>query len=441
LRARDSDAEAAQGDVKVGRGGRIFAYCMVVVGAGGAGVWFSGHQQEASAYFQRGSELVEAATPYVLQGWELVKTASAYVLPGAEPAKAARPSGPPPIPVTTATASKRDLPIYLTGLGSVQASFTVGIRPQVDGKLEAVLFTEGQQVKKGDVLAKIDPRLFVAALDQAKAKRMQDEAQLTSAQKDLARSRTLVDKSFQTQQVVDQQQAKVDQLVASIDADVASIETAQTQLDYTLITAPSDGRMGVRNIDPGNIVHASDAAAIATLTLTRPAAVLFTLSARSLNDVRDAQARGPVEVMAFSQDNTRALSKGTLLLIDNFVDQASATMRLKAMFANEDDKLWPGDFVNARVLIDVKKDVLAIPAPAIQRGPDGIFAWVVKPEGTVEPRPIKVGPTTGDQTLVTSGLSEGERVVVNGQYKLRSGSRVTAGEPALPAVAKRDRSS
>ena len=423
------------------RGGRIVAYCVVVAGAGGAGAWYAQHQQEASAYFQRGSELVEAATPYVLQGWELVKTASAYVLPGAEPAKAARTSGPAPIPVTTATAAKRDLPIYLTGLGSVQASFTVGIRPQVDGKLEAVLFTEGQQVKKGDVLAKIDPRLFIAALDQAKAKRMQDEAQLISAQKDLARSRTLVDKSFQTQQVVDQQQAKVDQLVASIDADVAAIETAQTQLDYTLITAPSDGRMGVRNIDPGNIVHASDSAAIVTLTLTRPAAVLFTLSARSLNDVRDAQARGPVEVTAFSQDSTRALSKGTLLLIDNFVDQASATMRLKAMFTNEDDKLWPGDFVNARVLIDVKKDVLAIPAPAIQRGPDGIFAWVVKPEGTVEPRPVKVGPTTGDQTLVTSGLSEGERVVVNGQYKLRPGSRVTAGEPALPAVAKRDRSS
>jgi multidrug efflux system membrane fusion protein len=415
----------------------MLGYCVVVVGAGAAGAWYGQQQPDLKPYVQRGTELAEAATPYLLHGWDLVKTASAYVLPGAEPAKAARP--PAPIPVTTAATAKRDLPIYLTGLGAVQASFTVGIRPQVDGKLEAVLFTEGQQVKKGDVLAKIDPRLYIAALDQAKAKRMQDEAQLISAQKDLSRSRTLVDKSFQTQQVLDQQQAKVDQLIASIDADVAAIETAQTQLDYTLIVAPSDGRMGVRNIDPGNIVHASDAAAIATLTLTRPAAVLFTLSARSLNDVRDALARGPVEVTAFSQDNTRALSKGTLLLIDNFVDQASATMRLKAMFANEDDRLWPGDFVNARVLVDVKKDILAIPSPAIQRGPDGIFTWVVKPEGTVEPRPVKVGPTTGDQTVVTSGLSEGERVVVNGQYKLRPGSRVTAGEPALPAIAKRDR--
>jgi membrane fusion protein, multidrug efflux system len=425
----------------VGRSRRIVAYCVVVIGAGSAGAWYLQRQPESGPYLQRGLELVNAVAPYALQGWELAKAAGSYVLPGAEPAKAARPSGPAPIPVTTAIASKRDLPVYLTGLGAVQASFTVGIRPQVDGKLETVLFTEGQQVKKGDVLARIDPRLFVAALDQAKAKRMQDEALLSSAQKDLSRSRTLVDKSFQTQQVVDQQQARVDQLRASIDADVAAIETAQTQLDYTLITAPSDGRMGVRNIDPGNIVHASDSAAIVALTLTRPSAVIFTLSARSLNDVRDALARGPVEVTAFSQDNTRALGKGTLLLIDNFVDQASATMRLKAMFANEDDRLWPGDFVNARVLIDIKKDVIAIPAPAIQRGPDGIFTWVVKPEGTVEPRPIKVGPTTGDQTLVTSGLSEGERVVVNGQYKLRPGSRVTAGEPALPAVAKRDRSS
>jgi multidrug efflux system membrane fusion protein len=358
----------------------------------------------------------------------------------AEPVKPARSSAPPAVPVTTALAARRDLPIYLTGLGAVQASFTVGIRPQVDGKLETVLFTEGQHVRKGDVLAKIDPRLYVAALDQAKAKKQQDEAMLSSAQKDLARSRVLVDKSFQTQQVVDQQTAKVDQLIASISADDAAIETAQTQFDYTSIVAPSDGRMGVRNIDPGNIVHASDPAAIATLTLTRPAAVLFTLSSRALNDVREALARGAVEVTAFSQDNTRALSKGTLLLIDNFVDQASATMRLKAMFANDDDKLWPGDFVNARVLIDVKKDVLAIPSPAIQRGPNGVFTWVVKPEGVAEARPIKVGPTTDGQTVVTSGLSEGERVVVNGQYKLRAGSRVTIDEQPLPAVARKDRS-
>jgi len=368
-------------------------------------------------------------------------TGAWYVHQGPEPVRAARSSAPTAIPVTVATATKRDLPVYLTGLGSVQASFTVGIRPQVDGKLEAALFTEGQQVKKGDVLARIDPRLYVAALDLAKAKRMQDEAQLDSAQKDLSRSRTLVDKSFQTQQVVDQQQSKVDQLIASINADDAAIETAQAQLDYTLITAPSDGRMGVRSIDPGNIVRASDAAAIATLTLTRPAAVLFTLSARFLNDVREALARGPVEVTAFSQDNTRVLSRGTLLLIDNFVDQASATMRLKAVFANEDERLWPGDFVNARVSLEVRRGVVTIPSVAIQRGPDGIFTWVVAAGNIAQARAIKSGPTSGDLTVITSGLEEGERVVVDGQYKLRQNSLVSENMPAAPTIAKRDRSS
>ena len=387
----------------MGRGRRVLFYCAVVIAVGGTGAW--------------------------------------YLHQGPEPVRAARSSAPAAIPVTVATATKRDLPIYLTGLGSVQASFTVGIRPQVDGKLEVVLFTEGQQVKKGDVLARIDPRLYVAALDLAKAKRMQDEAQLDSAQKDLSRSRTLVDKSFQTQQVVDQQQSKVDQLIASINADDAAIETAQTQLDYTLITAPSDGRMGVRGIDPGNIVRASDSAAIAMLTLTRPAAVLFTLSARFLNEVREAMARGPVEVTAFSQDNTRVLSRGTLLLIDNFVDQASATMRLKAVFANEDERLWPGDFVNARVSLEVRRGVVTIPSVAIQRGPDGIFTWVVAAGNIAQARTIKSGPTSGDLTVITSGLEEGEHVVVDGQYKLRQNSLVSENMPAAPTIAKRDRSS
>jgi multidrug efflux system membrane fusion protein len=356
-----------------------------------------------------------------------------YYLPGPEPVRPTRGAA-GPIPVVTAEVTKRDLPIYLTGLGTVQASFTVGIRAQVDGKLEEVLFVEGQHVKKGDVLAKIDPRLYQAALDQAKAKKMQDEAQLISAQKDLYRSKTLVDKSFQTQQVVDQQQARVDQLIASIDADDASIEAAQTNFDYTSIKASSDGRMGVRLIDPGNIVHASDSASIATLVLTKPAAVLFTLSARSLSDVREAQARGPVEVTAFSQDNKRKLATGKLLLIDNIVDQASATMRLKAMFDNEEDQLWPGDFVNARLLVEVRHDVLTIPSPAIQRGPDGIYTWVVSKNDTVQVRKIETGPTTEIQTIITSGVAEGERVVVDGQYKLRPNVKVQVASAAQAAA-------
>src|SRR5277367_534172 len=356
-----------------------------------------------------------------------------YELQRAEPVGVAAAA---PVPVTVAIASRQDLPVYLSGLGVVQASFTVGIRAQVVGMLEQVLFKEGDHVRKGDVLAKIDPRLYQAALDSAKAKKEQDGAQLISARKDLQRSRTLVDKFFETKQVVDQQQAKVDQVIAMVDADRATIETAQTNLDYTSIVAPSDGRMGVRLIDPGNIVHASDSSPIVTLTLTQPSAVMFTLSARSLNDVRDAMVRGPVEVTALSQDNRRILGKGTLLLIDNMVDQASATMRLKAMFANEDEQLWPGDFVNARVSVEVRHDALTIPSAAIQRGPDGIFTWVVGNGDVVQARPITSGPTTGDRTMITSGLAEGERVVVNGQYKLRQKSKVTVTSPEAPAVAK-----
>jgi multidrug efflux system membrane fusion protein len=355
----------------------------------------------------------------------------------------ARGAGNATVPVTVATATKRDLPIYLTGLGTVQASATIALRSQVDGKVQDVLFTEGQQVSKGDTLVKIDPRLYQAALDQAKAKKAQDDALLTSAQKDLARFRTLVAKSVETQQTLDNQQAKVDQLIASIEADVANIETAQTQLDYTTIQAPSDGRMGVRMIDAGNFVRAADTnSVIAMLTLTKPAAVLFTLSARALNDVRDAMARGPVEVTALSQDNVRVLEKGKLLLIDSMVDQASATMRLKALFANEDDGLWPGDFVNARVLLETRRDVITVPAAAVQRGPDGIYAWVVTAGDVVQVRPIQSGPTTGDDTIITSGLTEGDRVVVNGQYKLQQNSKVTVNAaPATPATAKRDRAS
>ena len=340
-----------------------------------------------------------------------------------------------PVPVSVAIATREDLPIYLTGLGVVQASFTVGIRAQVVGMLEQVLFKEGEHVHKDDVLAKIDPRLYQAALDSAKAKKEQDGAQLISARKDLQRSRTLVNQFFETKQVVDQQQAKVDQVIAMVDADQAMIETAQTNLDYTSIVAPSDGRMGVRLIDPGNIVHASDSSPIVTLTLTQPSAVLFTLSARSLNDVRDAMARGPVEVIAFSQDNRRILGKGTLLLIDNMVDQASATMRMKAMFANEDEQLWPGDFVNAKVSLDVLRGALTVPSAAVQTGPDGIFIWVVGEGDVVQARPVTSGPTTDGRTMIALGLTEGDRVVVSGQYKLRQNSKVTVTSPA-PAVAK-----
>jgi multidrug efflux system membrane fusion protein len=342
-----------------------------------------------------------------------------YLVPGAGSAGAARPPPRPAVRVSVALAARQDVPVYVSGLGTVQASFTIGIHSQVEGIMQEVLFTEGQHVKKGDVLARIDLRLFQAALDQAKAKRMQDIALLGSAEKDLARSKTLVMQSVATQQLVDQQQARVDQLKASIAADEAAIETAQTQVDYTAIKSPSDGRIGVRLVDPGNLVHAADARSIATVVLTQPAAVMFTLPMQVLDDLRDAMARGPVEVTAFDQNNRRLLSTGTLLLIDNIIDQATATLRLKAMFANADERLWPGEFVNAHVLLATRKNVIAVPTTAVQRGAQGLFAWIVGDDNKAVPRKIELGPVSGDLTVITSGLNDGDRVVTDGQYKLQ----------------------
>jgi len=269
------------------------------------------------------------------------------------------------------------------------------------------------------VLARIDPRLYQAALDQAKAKRMQDAALLVSAAKDLERSTELVARDVATHQLVDQQQARVDQLKATIAADEAAIETAQTQLDYTAIRAPSDGRVGVRQVDPGNLVHASDTRPIATLVLAQPAAVMFTLPMQYLDDVRAALARGAVEVTALDQHNARPLSTGTLLLIDNIIDQATATIRLKAMFPNTDERLWPGEFVNARVRVETRANALVMPTTAVQRGAQGLFAWVVNETNTALARPVKLGPASGEQTIVNEGLRAGDRVVTDGQYKLQ----------------------
>jgi multidrug efflux system membrane fusion protein len=347
-----------------------------------------------------------------------------------EPRAAGRAS----VPVTIAVASRLDLPIYLTGLGTVQASYTVAIHSQVEGKLQEVNFTEGQHVKKGDVLAKIDPRLFQAALDQAKAKRAQNVALLAGAEKDLTRAKELREKNAGTQQNLDQQQTKVEQLKASIAADEAAIDTAQTQLDYTTIVAPNDGRIGVRQVDPGNLVRPTDTSSIATLVSVRPSAVMFTLPARVLGDVRSAMARGPVEVTAFDQDNLRALSTGTLLLIDNLISQSASTIRLKAMFANDDEVLWPGDFVNARLLLETRSNALVVPSSAVQRGPQGLTAWIVTEKNTAEMRKIAVGPTTGPLTIITSGLTDGDRVVTDGQYRLQANSPVITNKAASVAV-------
>jgi multidrug efflux system membrane fusion protein len=355
---------------------------------------------------------------------------------GTDAERAARTPGRAAVPVSVVVAARQNMPIYLTGLGVVQPILSVGIHSQVDGKLQEVPFTEGQHVKKGDVIARIDPRLFKAALDQAKAKKAEDQALLGSAQKDLARFKSLATKSFETQQNVDLQQGKVDQLAATIDADDAAIETAQTQLDYTTITAPSDGRIGVRLVDPGNVVHASDPGPIATLVLAQPTAVMFTLPSRSLDDVRRAMDRGPIEVIAFDQDNHLPLSPGKLLMVDNSVDQATATIRLKAIFPNEDDRLWPGEFVNARLLLETRGNVIAIRSSAVQRGPQGLYAWIVTANKTAVVRQIQIGPTTDDMTIVSSGLNEGDSVVTDGQYKLQVNSPVTISSPPVGATGR-----
>jgi membrane fusion protein, multidrug efflux system len=336
----------------------------------------------------------------------------------------AKPHQAPPVPVTVADVSQHDMPVYLDGLGTVQASNTVAVHSQVDGKLQSVNFVEGQRVKAGDVLAIVDPRPFQAALDQAKAKKAQDEAQLVSDAKDLARFQDLMKKGAGTAQAVDQQQAKVDALKATIASDQAGIENAETQLSYATITAPIDGRVGFRLVDAGNIVHAGDQTPITVLTGLTPTMVIFTLPQRNLPAVQDAMAKGEVQVTALDQDNTHELGQGKLLLIDNQIDQTTSTIRLKASFPNKDERLWPGEFVHARVLIETLKDAVTIPSAAVQRNPQGLLAWVIKPDNTAENRPITGGPTLNDMTVVKSGLKSGEQVVVSGQFRLRPGVKV-----------------
>ncbi len=337
---------------------------------------------------------------------------------------AVRAASSPAVPVTVSAVARRDVPMFLDSLGTVQASNTVAVHSQIDGKLQSVAFVEGQEVHKGDTLAVIDPRALQAALDQAVAKKAQDQAQVIAAQKDLDRFKTLAAKAAETQQNVDQQQGKVDQLKATIDADQAAIESAQTQLSYTTITAPIDGRVGFRQVDAGNIIHANDTSPLTVLTQIRPSIATFTLPQKDLADVRDAMLRGPVPVIAIDQDNTRQLAQGELLLVDNQIDQTTSTIRLKARFANEDDRLWPGEFVRLRVHVDTHDGAVTIPPTALQRGPQGLYAWVIKPDNTAEQRPIEAVPIDSDTTIVTKGLTVGEQVVVNGQYRLQAGTRV-----------------
>ena len=344
------------------------------------------------------------------------------------PGKVAEKPAPPPVPVTIGVAKSQDFPIIYDGIGTVQAFNTVTIRARVDGTLQKVLFQEGQDVKAGDVLAVIDPRPFKAALDQAIATKAKDEAQLANAKLDLKRFVELRD--FASRQSVDTQGTLVSQLTATVKSDEAVIENATVQLSYTTITSPIDGRTGVRMIDAGNMIHASEGAALLVVTQMEPIYVTFTLPQDQLDGVATAQAHGDVRVEAYKRDADTLLATGKVAVVDNQIDTTTGTIRLKATFANKDRRLWPGAFVNVKVITEIRHNATVVVAQAVQRGPNGFFVYVVKPDMTVEMRPITSGGTADGETLVEKGLASGEKIIVDGQYKLQPGMKV---QPIAPA--------
>jgi len=345
-------------------------------------------------------------------------------------------AAPPPVPngvaVETAMVTRATVPLYLEGLGNVQAFYTANITARVDGELQRVAFVEGQMVKRGQLLAQIDPRPNQAAFDQAVATEAKDAAQLESARADMERYVKLAPQNLASQQTLDTQKALVAQLQAQIKVDRAIIDNARTQLAYTSIVSPIDGRTGIRKVDPGNNVHATDTNGIVVVTQMQPISIVFTLPEDQLLSINKALAAGAVRVTALSRDDKTELDTGTLTLIDNEIDPNTATMRLKAVFPNQQNTLWPGQFVNVRVLVQQQENVLTLPSAAVQHGPDGLFTYVVKADSTVEVRPLKIGEDSEGVVVVTDGLSAGERVVTSNQYRLQPGARVRllAAEPS-----------
>jgi membrane fusion protein, multidrug efflux system len=336
----------------------------------------------------------------------------------------------PGIPVTAGTVELADVPVLLNAIGSVQAFNMVTIKSRVDGQIVRVDFTEGQEVKAGTLLIQIDPRPYQALLDQALATKEKDVATLVSAQADLARWAELVGQGVKSRQTYDQQKALVQQLQASIKADEALINAARLNLGYAEIRSPIDGRLGARLVDIGNMVRATDAAGLVTIAQLRPIFVTFTLPQEHAHKIRERQAIAPLEIQVYGEDGKTLLATGKLTLIDNAIDQTTGTIRLKATFANVDDRLWPGEFVNVRLVLNMRKGVPTVPAQTVQDGPTGYYAYVIKSDNTVERRPIEVAAIQDGLAIVTNGLTAGERVVVEGQYRLTQGARVRFSAPA-----------
>ena len=335
---------------------------------------------------------------------------------------------PAAVPVSVAAAKKQDVPIFTRGIGTVVALQSVLVRARVDGTVEKIVFTEGQDVKVGDLLAVIDPRPYQAVYDQAVAKKMADVAQLGNAKRDLARYSDLARSEFASRQSVDTQQMTVSATMATTMADDATIAAAKLNLDFTRITSPIDGRVGLRMVDPGNLVHANDANGIVTVNQIHPITMLFTLPQDVFPTVQDAMraSHGPLTVIAYSSNDKERLSQGTLLTMDNTIDTTTGTIKLKATFPNQDDRLWPGQFVNAHLQLGTSRDAVTVPSPAVQRGVNGLYVYVVKPGNVAGLVPIEAGQDDGATAIITKGLTGTETVVTGGQSRLTDGTRVAS---------------
>jgi multidrug efflux system membrane fusion protein len=339
------------------------------------------------------------------------------------------------VSVTAGLVEAEEFVLSRAGLGTVQAFNTVTVKVRVDGELQSVAFREGEDVTAGEVLAQIDPRPYEAQLHQSEADKARDEALLANAKLDLDRFNSLVAKEFASRQSVDTQKALVAQYQAAIAHDQAVIDNARVQLGYTTIVSPFAGRTGLRLVDQGNIVHATDSMGLVVITQLVPISVIFSLPQKYLPEIVDAVRRGPLIVFAYDQDDRVKLGEGRLELIDNQIDQGTGSVRLKAVFPNSDGRLWPGQFVNTRLQLDVRRGPV-VPVSAVQSGPDGSFAFVVRSDATVDTRPVRVAASRDGRALIEDGLAPGETVVIDGQYKLRPGVRVvTIAEPEVETKA------
>lgn len=356
------------------------------------------------------------------------------------PKAALAPPAPPAVPVVAGTVDQHDVPIYLTGVGTVIAYNTDVIRAQILGQIVSIDFTEGQKVRKGDLLAQIDPRPYQALLDQYTANLDRDQAHLVNARRDLDRFSNLAKKGAEPQQLADSQQARVTQLEAIIKSDQALIESAKVQLSFTRLTSSIDGIAGIRQIDVGNIIQPSTPTGLVVVTQLEPISLIFTLPETDLPLIQEQQqkTKAPLSVVAYNQDNTIRLAQGTLGLVNNEIIQTTGSIQLKASFPNKDHRLWPGELVNARLLLDTRHDGLTVQTSAVQQGPNGPYTYVINPDGAVAVRPVKVAQISDGQALIDTGLQANEQVVVDGQYKLRPGSHVTIlhGKAAEEAAAQ-----